>query len=122
MAHEHGVEHGVIIELKLVLFQHGHALTGSYLHGSLIGLYFAAKDLEEGGFTSPVCAYYAVAVATDKTEAYFIEQYPFSIGKGYISNTDHGNKLLLTLTGAKVRFLGERTCEENGKYQVVFSG
>src|SRR5690606_30280436 len=48
VTHHHGVEDSLVVELKLVLLQHGHSLAGGDFNSSLIGFDLAAEDLEEG--------------------------------------------------------------------------
>ena len=46
MAHQHGVHHRIFVVFEVVLLQHGHALAGKHLDGSLVGFQLAADGAE----------------------------------------------------------------------------
>ena len=74
VALDNGIQHGELVELEVVLLQHGHPLIlgDDDLTGG--GLQIAGEDAKEGGLPRSVGADDTVAVAGDKFQVHVLEQ------------------------------------------------
>ena len=74
VAAQHGLQHGALVELEVVLFQHREALAGAHGDGARGGGELAGEDTHQGGFTGTVGTDDAVAVATVEGQVHVLEQ------------------------------------------------
>ena len=65
----------ILIKGKMVLLQHGHALTGSNIYGTLGRLNITGKQLQKGGFTSTVGTNNAIAVSRSKLNGNVLKEH-----------------------------------------------
>src|SRR5215217_2163367 len=94
MAHQYRVQYSKLVKTKLVLLQHGHALTGRYFHAAFVGLDLTRKNFQERGFAGTVGTNHAIAIALGKAEVHFIKQHTLAKGKGYIIYRNHSRRKL----------------------------
>jgi hypothetical protein len=94
MAHDHGIENGILVKGELVLVEHRYALSRPFANLAPVRLKITCKDLQKGGFTSAVRPYKAVAVARGELDVNVLEDYPLAIGKSYIGCGYHNSFLI----------------------------
>ena len=84
-----GIEHGKIVECKMVLLEHGHARAGlnGYVAGA--GLQLTRKNLQEGGLARAVCTDNAIAVALGELDVYILEKRLTGKVYAHIGNGNH---------------------------------
>ena len=89
VAHDDRLEHLVLVKLKVILLEHGHALArrDDDLAGG--GLQIAGEHLEEGGLARTVGADDAVAVAGCELDVDVFEQRLAAVGQGHVLRCDH---------------------------------
>ena len=71
---EHGIEHSLLVECEVILFEHAHARLGRDRHRTGRGVEVARQDAQEGGLACAVGADDAVAVALGKFQVHILEQ------------------------------------------------
>ena len=90
MAHDHGVEDGLLLERELILAEHRHAHAGEELDVARGGLELAAEDLHERGLPAAVRPDQAVAVPLPELHGDVLEQGLGPELDGQIGGGDHG--------------------------------
>ena len=74
MPAENSLEHGAVIELEVVLFEHTHTFARALSDSSGGRRELAAEHTHKGGFTGSVGTDDAIAVAGRELEVYVLEQ------------------------------------------------
>ncbi len=75
VAHDHRIDHRVLLEGELVLAQLADALVGGDGHIAGAGCQAAVEDLHEGGLAAAVGADQAIAVAVTELDGDILEQW-----------------------------------------------
>ena len=84
MAHDHGIENGVLVEGELVLVEHRDALPRAPGNLTPIRLKLTCQDLQKGGFAGAVRPDQAVAVAGGELDIDVLEDDSLAIGESNI--------------------------------------
>ena len=89
VAHEHGVEHAIGVIFEVVLLQHGEALAGTKLYGTLVGLKVAADGTEKGRLARSVSTNDTINVSGSEFDVYILVQNSFAKLNGQVGNCNH---------------------------------
>jgi len=95
MAHDHGIENGVLVKGELVLVEHCYALSPSLANLAPISLKLTCQDLQKGGFAGAVCPDKAVAVARGELNIDVLEDDSLAIGESNIGCGYHFRVLII---------------------------
>ena len=86
---EHGVQHGLIVKLKVVLRQDGKTLTRPQFHRSLCRFEFATDGFKEGGLTRTIGSNHAVNVAVGKLHVHVLVKHALTKLNSDVRKSDH---------------------------------
>ena len=89
MALQHGVEHGLVVKLEVVLGEHGESLAGAQFHRSLCRFEFAADGFKEGGLTRTIGSNHAVNVAVGKLHVHVLVEHALTKLNSDVRKSDH---------------------------------
>lgn len=89
VSHEHGVEHGLVVILEVVLTEDGEALAGPHLYLALRGVQFAGDGTEQGRFAGTVGTDDAVDVTTGELQVDVLIENALAKLDGEIGNCNH---------------------------------
>ena len=89
VALQHGVEHGLVVKLEVVLGEHGESLAGAQFHRSLCRFEFAADGFKEGGLTRAVGTNHAVDIAVGKLHVHVLVEHTLTKLNSDVRKSDH---------------------------------
>ena len=89
MSHDDRLQHFVLVKLKVVLAQDGHAFAGGDDHFARGRLQLAGEHLQESRFARSVCADDAVAVTGGEFDVDVLEERLAAVRKRNILRCDH---------------------------------
>ena len=78
VAHQYGVEYGVLIPLEVVLTEHGESLVGAKGDTALGGLQIATDSAQEGGLACSIGTNDSVDVSVSELQVDILVQHSFS--------------------------------------------
>ena len=93
MSAQHGVKHGVLVKLVLILAQNGKSLVFAERYTTRRGLHFAAQKLEKGRFTCAVCADDTVAVAGGEFDIDILKELAPAEGQSKVVCLQHSRRM-----------------------------
>jgi hypothetical protein len=94
MAHDYGIENGVLVKGELILVEHRYALSRPFANLAPIWHKLPCQYLQKSGFASAVRPYKAVAVSRDKFDINVLEDDLLTIGESYIGCGYHNSVLI----------------------------
>ena len=89
VALEHGVEHGLVVKLEVVLGEHGESLAGAQFHRSLCRFEFAADGFEERGLARAVGTNHTIDVAVGKLHVHVLVEHALTKLNSDVRKSDH---------------------------------
>jgi len=104
MPHQHGIEHGEVVPLEVVLTEHGEAFARAQGHAALGRFEFARNGLQEGGLSGTVRTDDTINITVGELHVHVLVQHSFAELDGEIGNCYHDLCLnLIDFRGAKIR-------------------